>query len=435
MNMIVREIYKFASFVLDAEDRILTQDGKRVRVSPKAIDLLITLIRSEGRLVDKDHLLTTVWPEVVVEEGILAVHVSQLRKALGGARHLIETVPGSGYRWVRESSAAIVHSAELHELIGTGRVHLLAASPEDAQRAVAAFQKAVLLDPFYAPAQGGLALAWCAEAQFRFREPYPKAKAAALAALTLDQFCADAWVALGSVLFFSEWNWAEAEAALKRALELVPNHSEGCLTYGQLAEALGRLEEGLRLKQRVLESYPSSPLVHLQMALSYWHLRRYEDSLQWAEKALQADRRNLLARKLILGNYKMRGDFDRFMWTLLSGYQDRGVSEEVIGALSQLYAEGGRIAITQNLIGQLAAADQPGSAFTLAIFHGELGNLDASFDYLSRALDSRDPWLVHLAVAPQWDPLRPDRRFSACLARMGLEKTASVMELQRSAGR
>ena len=294
-----------------------------------------------------------------MEEGILAVHVSQLRKALGGARHSIETVPGCGYRWVRHSSTAVIHSAELHELIGIGRVHLLAASPEDAQQAVAAFQKAVVLDASYAPGQGGLALAWCAEAQFRltpYTEAYPKAKAAALAALTLDQFCADAWVALGAVLFFSEWNWAEAEATLKRALELAPNHSEACLVYGQLAEALGRLEEGLRFKQTALENYPSSPLVHLQIALSYWHQRRYEDSLQWAEKALEADRRNLLARKLVLGNYKMMGDFDSFMQILLSNYQDRGVSAEAIKSLAQLYAKGGRIAITQHLIGQLTAS-------------------------------------------------------------------------------
>jgi hypothetical protein len=56
----------------------------------------------------------------------------------------------------------------------------------------------------------------------------------------------------------------------------------------------------------------------------------------------------------------------------------------------------------------------------LALFHGELGELDAAFDSLERAFESRDPALVYLAVAPQWDPLRADSQFAACLSRMGL---------------
>ena len=60
------------------------------------------------------------------------------------------------------------------------------------------------------------------------------------------------------------------------------------------------------------------------------------------------------------------------------------------------------------------------SAIMLAVHYGEAGQLDAAFGQLQRALDSRDPALVHLAVAPQWDPLRADPRFGQCLARMGL---------------
>ena len=56
----------------------------------------------------------------------------------------------------------------------------------------------------------------------------------------------------------------------------------------------------------------------------------------------------------------------------------------------------------------------------LAVHYGEAGNLDAAFQQLQRALDSHDPALVHLAVAPQWDSLRADPRFDQCLARMGL---------------
>jgi tetratricopeptide (TPR) repeat protein len=53
---------------------------------------------------------------------------------------------------------------------------------------------------------------------------------------------------LGSVLFLSEWDWAGAERSLRRALEVNPDYTEALLQYGSLQEALGRLDEGLRLK-------------------------------------------------------------------------------------------------------------------------------------------------------------------------------------------
>lgn len=439
MTRKVREVYQFESFVLDADDRLLTRNGKRIRLSPKTIDLLLTLLRSDGRLVTKHDLLASVWPETFVEEGILAVHVSQLRKALGAGNHFVETVARSGYRWTyraRPSSASVHRSAQVHELIGMGRGHLLAATPQDAQQAVAAFRQAVALDASYAAAQGGLALAWCAEAQFRtsgHNEAYPKAKTAALAALRLDEFCADAWAALGSVLFLSEWNWLKAEESLRHALEFASNHSEAYLVYGQLTEALGRLEEGLRLKQKALENYPSSPLAHLQIALSYWHQRRYEDSLQWARKTLDLDPHHLLARELMAGTYKMMGNFHGYMRELLSHFQDFGASPEVVERFRKLYAQGGRIAVTQHMIERVISANQPSMSLSLAILYADLGNCDASFEQLSRTLDSRDPSLVHLAVAPQWDPLRQDGRFFTCLSRMGLDQVMPVMASGRSA--
>jgi tetratricopeptide (TPR) repeat protein len=61
------------------------------------------------------------------------------------------------------------------------------------------------------------------------------------------------------------------------------------------------------------------------------------------------------------------------------------------------------------------------TALVLAVAHAEAGDLDAAFEHLDRALDARDPGLVHLAVAPQWDALRGDPRFDQRLARMRLQ--------------
>ena len=105
--MAAQEAYEFAGFALDVTERRLQEGERIVPLAPKAFDLLVVLVRRAGRLVTKQDLLDLAWPDAHVEEGILAVHVSNLRKALGDreADHrLIETVPRSGYRFTRATS-------------------------------------------------------------------------------------------------------------------------------------------------------------------------------------------------------------------------------------------------------------------------------------------------------------------------------------------
>ena len=101
--MPVREHYQFGEWALDVSDRRLTRRGEAIALPPKAHDLLVQLVRQAGRLVTKPELLDEVWAGSFVEEGILSVHVSALRKALGDtaqAPRYIETVSRSGYRFI-----------------------------------------------------------------------------------------------------------------------------------------------------------------------------------------------------------------------------------------------------------------------------------------------------------------------------------------------
>ena len=80
--MAVPERYAFAEFMLDVTERRLSRDGHPISLEPKTHDVLVVLLRRAGRLVTKRELLDLVWPESFVEDGILTVHVSTLRKAL-----------------------------------------------------------------------------------------------------------------------------------------------------------------------------------------------------------------------------------------------------------------------------------------------------------------------------------------------------------------
>ncbi|AOJ04085.1 hypothetical protein WS70_19560 [Burkholderia mayonis] len=98
-------------FELDMDRRVLTDDGDIVHIGSRAFDILAALASADGRLVTKDELMQVVWPDTVVEENNIQVHLSAVRKALGRDRDLIITIPGRGYQLVQRRREAAVADA------------------------------------------------------------------------------------------------------------------------------------------------------------------------------------------------------------------------------------------------------------------------------------------------------------------------------------
>ena len=167
-------------------------------------------------------------------------------------------------------------------------------------------------------------------------------------------------------------------------------------------EALGDLDRGFHLKLQGLECDSTSALAHVLIAVSFWNQRRYDDVIVWVNKALDRDPQHPFARELLGGAYWKMGDLER--------------AGEHAACRCELEScrVGGRDT-TGFSIGELP----------LVMHYGEAGDLDAAFEHLHRAIDARDPVLVHLAVAPQWDNLRADPRFNECLVRMKLRSNPS----------
>jgi DNA-binding winged helix-turn-helix (wHTH) protein/Tfp pilus assembly protein PilF len=437
------DVFRFGEFRLETSERRFTQEGKVVRLSPKAHDVLVVLLRHAGRLVTKDAILSQVWPDAVVEEGILTVHISALRKALGDDKlssGCIETVSRSGYRFVapvsREQSDhetqrlhAQPRPVELYELVGRGRARVLSGSYFEVSDAVSSFRAAIELDPTYAAAHAGLAVARCLQGCLRaapYEEAFAEAKSSALRALAMDSESADAQMALGLVLV-GQWDWAAAERSLRRALEIDPSHTEALLAYGSLMEALGRPEEGMRFKEQALARSPDAWLVFTEIANSCWNQRHYDDAIRWATRVLEIDPRNLLAGEFLCAAYLKRGDVDQFLAENLRRAALFGVPEEALEQLTRqvadlrlAYATEGHAGLARCMLARIPPDAGGAIEIQRAVLHGAAGELDAAFEHLDRALDLHDPGLVYLAVAPQWDSLRDDPRFADRLQRMGL---------------
>src|SRR4030095_5460488 len=257
-------------------------------------------------------------------------------------------------------------------------------------------------------------------------------------ALAMDSTSADAQVALGTVLFLSEWDWTAAEHSLCRALDISPGHTEALLQYGSLQEALGRLDDGLRIKQQALAHDPRSALVLVQIAMSYWHQRKYDDTLVWAQRALDVDTQHLLASEFLVGVYWKVEDIDKFAAENLRIAVTFGVPDEALANLKQVISQiqdayaAARLAGMTRFMGDKVTTERLDydhllkMAFRRAVLYGAAGRLDEAFECLDQAISFRDPALVHLAVAPQWDSLRDDPRFGLRLQAMRLFRAGCV---------
>ena len=103
MSLAIGKFYRFGDFTVDTDQRVLLRQGKPLPLTPKVFDTLLILIEHSGRIVEKEELISRLWPDTFVEEANLTFNVQQLRKALGDdARHpqFIETVARRGYRFI-----------------------------------------------------------------------------------------------------------------------------------------------------------------------------------------------------------------------------------------------------------------------------------------------------------------------------------------------
>ncbi len=128
MDRPAKQIFEFGPFSLDAAEHTLRRDGRTVPLRPKVFDILLVLVERRGRLVGKEELIESVWPEQHVEEGNLNKTVSLLRLALGeggdGGMY-IETVPKRGYRFVaplktKESGATVEKPVDFADIQSNG---------------------------------------------------------------------------------------------------------------------------------------------------------------------------------------------------------------------------------------------------------------------------------------------------------------------------
>src|SRR6201989_1256068 len=106
-NAPIQETISFGPFEISSAARILRRDGLVLPLGGRAFDILIYLVKRPGGIVKKKELIEHAWPDVIVEEGSLRVHIAAIRKALEDGQfgnRYIASIKGRGYCFVAPGS-------------------------------------------------------------------------------------------------------------------------------------------------------------------------------------------------------------------------------------------------------------------------------------------------------------------------------------------
>ena len=288
------------------------------------------------------------------------------------------------------------------------------------------FQQAIDIDPTYA-----LAFAGVAEAYRRLpitsdvapMEAFPRAKAAALKALEIDENITDAHLALGFIRLWFDWDWAGADREFKRAIELNPSSGEAHMGYAALLSAVGRHREAVTEGQRAIDADPLSLLVNANQAQFLHWARRDDEARLQADKTLEMDAGFWIAH-LALGRVHIQaGEYEKAIAALTKARDSSGGNSETISLIGYAWARAGdraqALAVVDELKSRFAGRYLPPHSIAV-IYHG-LGDKDETFKWLENAYDERDVRLTFLKIDPKWDAIRSEPQFGALLRGMGLE--------------
>lgn len=430
MSLSGAKVFEFHDFRLDAAKRLLFRAGQPVALVPKAFDTLLHLVQHRDRVVTKAELLKAIWPDTFVEEANLTQNISVIRKALGEQPRqntFIITVPGRGYRFaadVREPASAHSESSQAYQLYLKGRHLLNKRLTETLGQAITLFLQSTDEDPTFAPAWVGLADAYALLSLYGAsmpREVFPKSKAAAMTALSLDPGLAEAHNSLGVVELFYEWNWPAAERAFRRAIELNPNYGDAHQRLGIYLTAMGRFAEATVALDRAQALDPLSRIIATIAAYPSYYSRDYEAAIRQYRHVVQID------PSFSMAHFRMGlalAQQARFDLALAELEISKGLSNDrdVVAALGLVHAMRGARADAMQAIDDLSERSKETfvSPYALAAIHAALGDAAQAFAYLEQALADKSYWIIYLNVDPALDALRTDARFDALRRRAGL---------------
>jgi serine/threonine-protein kinase len=384
-----------------------------VRKSDQRLRVRVELVNADDLVVVWSGRFDREWKHIFeIEDEIADAIADALRNALYGSR--TQPVTRAGRQPPRSLAA--------YDAYMKGR-YFLDQRIEGMRRAMESYQRAVELDAGYALGHAGIA-----EAHFLLtlyaavtpREGAPLAREAARRALALDANVAEAYVVLGNVSLWYDWDREQARRELDRAIALKPSDSLARSCYAYYYASYGAFDEAIAEARSALALDSQSLWVHSNLAVTLYLAERYEESIGHCRDIIDAAPKYSEAyRWMALSLFRLR-KWQSACEMMTKAVEASGRNHWPLANLGAMLARAGRKANAEAILAELLdrAKKEAVPALAIATIYYALGERDAMFEWLERAYNARDFWLIMLPVDPGFAELRRDARFEELMGRV-----------------
>lgn len=329
-------------------------------------------------------------------------------------RSLALKLSGDERRQLKESYTL---NPEAFQLFVKGRYFWNQRTSEGLKKSLEYAQQAIAVDPSYAAAYVGLADSYnLLGAQHNVLAPgdsFPKARAAALRALEIDDKLAEAYASLGFINCCFEWDWPAAAENYLKAIELKPNYATAHHWYGELLGTVGQFDQACAELHRAQELDPLSLAINVDMAACFYYSRQYQQSERQLHNLLELNPTFIRAYVLLGKVHEQKGEPEKAIEMLTRALELAPDDPVTMSVLAHALATAGKLVEARNILADLEAIGNRRyvSSLQMAAIRIGLGETDQALESLEQAYDNRDVELVWLKINPVFDPIRSDARF------------------------
>jgi eukaryotic-like serine/threonine-protein kinase len=315
--------------------------------------------------------------------------------------------------------------SEAYQLYLKGRYFWNKRTEEDANRGIEHFQKSLALDPNFALAYSGLAdcqtlLGDVGVQAMLPREAFLQGEQSVARALELDESLAEAHGTMGHVSMHL-FDWTRAEKELGRALELNPNYAQACVWHAYYLAFTGEFADSIAAINRALQLDPLSLPVSRSAAELLYYAGRLDESIDLFHKSIEMEA-HYIAHAELGRVYEHRELYDLAIAEFKKARELSHDIPESVAELAHCYAVSGAKSEAQSLLGELLGRSNHRyvSPYALALIYSGLGQKEKVFEWLNRAFEINDGWMIYITVDPRWKNLRADADFIHMVQRVGL---------------
>jgi TolB-like protein/DNA-binding winged helix-turn-helix (wHTH) protein/Tfp pilus assembly protein PilF len=291
-------------------------------------------------------------------------------------------------------------------------------APEDIQKGIEYFQRAIAKDPSYAPAYAGLADAYALLGSIGSdvlppNEVMPKAKRAALEAVKLDDTLADGHTSLAYVKLSYDWDFAAAELEFKRAIDLNPGYATAHHWYAHYFLARSQPEKALAEVRRAVALDPLSLSINVGLGWCLYHAHRFDEAIQQYRSTLDLNPTFSLAHSTLGMAYVQKRLYAEALAEFNKASTLPGSRTFALANIGRTYALSGRAVEARQVLRELerSARQEYVPAMYVAAIYAALGESDQSIKWIEKAYEERSDYMIYLLTEPSLDGLRSDPRF------------------------